>query len=344
MDSGNVDSGSDRSFDVVQGQSDFRTADVDEAREALARTYLATELVVPRGHALDARLQALELPTLTLGRLGFGGAVRTRATDISDYYINIVLTGCAVNTWDGVDRPVVTVPGSAAVFAPGTSGGIAWSDGCSQLCLKVRPPSLRRELEMMLDRPVRSNPVFPMGLNMATPTASTWLTLVKMLAQDGVRPDGIFGNRLAVANVQQLLIQGLLLTQPHTFADEVMGRIASSAGGKAGKQAVDLMHAQPERAWTTAELADEVGVSGRALQKAFADAGELSPMTYLRHLRLHRVRAELSDEGSSCRSVASVARKWGFVHLGRFAQHYRELFGEPPSVTMRSATTGGRSG
>jgi AraC-like DNA-binding protein len=341
MDSRSVSTDSDRGFEVVPGHSDLRTADVDEAREALGRTYLATELVVPRGHALDARLQALELPTLTLGRLCFGGAVKTRATDIGDYYINIVLTGCAVNTWDGVARPIVTRPGSAAVFAPGTSGGIAWSDDCSQLCLKVRPRSLRRELEMMLDRPVRTNPVFPLLLHMATPTASTWLTLVKMLAQDGVRPDGIFGNRLAVANVQQLLIQGLLLTQPHTSTGELMGRTASSAGGKAVMQAIDLLHAQPERGWTTAEVASEVGVSGRALQQAFADAGELSPMTYLRQLRLHRVHAELGDEHSSCTSVAAVARKWGFVHLGRFAQHYRELFGESPSVTMRSANTGG---
>ena len=60
-------------------------------------------------------------------------------------------------------------------------------------------------------------------------------------------------------------------------------------------------------------------------------------MTYLRHLRLHRVRAELAD-ASRVRSAAAVtaaASRWGFMHFGRFAQQYRQLFGEAPSQTLR---------
>ena len=336
MDSREIKASAAGTFGPMDGLSAVRTGDVDEARETMERIYLATELTVLRAGVLDAHLQALELPALTLGRLSFGAAVRTEVREIADYYINIVLAGRAVNTWDGGAGAIITRPGFAAVFAPGSAGAIAWSRDCSQLYLKIRPGTLHRELEMMLDRPVRSSLVFPSLLNVSTPTAFTWLALVKVLAQDGVRPDGVFGHRLAVANVQHLLIQGLLLTQPHTFADEMVGRRASSAGGKATKQAIDFMHAQPERAWTTGELAGEVGVSGRTLQQAFADSDQPSPMTYLRELRLHRVLAELSDEAAESTTVAAVARKWGFVHLGRFAQQYRELLGEMPSQTMRS--------
>jgi transcriptional regulator GlxA family with amidase domain len=62
-------------------------------------------------------------------------------------------------------------------------------------------------------------------------------------------------------------------------------------------------------------------------------------MTYLRPLRLHRVRGELTD-ASQIRSptvVTAVASRWGFVHLGRFGQQYRQLFGEAPSQTLRSS-------
>jgi transcriptional regulator GlxA family with amidase domain len=31
-----------------------------------------------------------------------------------------------------------------------------------------------------------------------------------------------------------------------------------------------------------------------------------------------------------------VAGRWGFVHLGRFASQYRQLFGETPSETLRA--------
>ena len=60
-------------------------------------------------------------------------------------------------------------------------------------------------------------------------------------------------------------------------------------------------------------------------------------MTYLRHLRLHRVRAELADASRtrSPAAVTTVASRWGFVHFGRFAQQYRQLFGESPSQTLR---------
>lgn len=56
-------------------------------------------------------------------------------------------------------------------------------------------------------------------------------------------------------------------------------------------------------------------------------------MHYLRDLRLQRVRDELlSGSGSP---VASVALRWGFEHMGRFATQYRQAFGETPSQTLR---------
>jgi transcriptional regulator GlxA family with amidase domain len=35
--------------------------------------------------------------------------------------------------------------------------------------------------------------------------------------------------------------------------------------------------------------------------------------------------------------VTDVAMQLGFGHLGRFAGHYRELYGEAPSATLRLA-------
>jgi transcriptional regulator GlxA family with amidase domain len=100
------------------------------------------------------------------------------------------------------------------------------------------------------------------------------------------------------------------------------------------------MRGHPEALWTTAEVARATGASVRALQKAFAQAGEPPPMTYLRQLRLNRVRAELTDASQTgCPVVVTaLASRWGFVHLGRFAQQYRQLFGEAPSQTLRSST------
>jgi AraC-like DNA-binding protein len=63
-------------------------------------------------------------------------------------------------------------------------------------------------------------------------------------------------------------------------------------------------------------------------------------MTYLRRLRLHKARAELAAHCANERTVTAVASHWGFLHLSRFAEQYRQLFGESPSATLKSEHTG----
>jgi AraC-binding-like domain len=142
---------------------------------------------------------------------------------------------------------------------------------------------------MLIDRPVHRPVEFARRLDLTANGSRSWLSLVGVLAREAGRVDGLLRHRLAVANLQHLLVEGLLLTQPHNYTDALNGndRPASHA---VVKRAVDLMCGRPETAWTTAEVARAAGVSARALQKAFAQADELPPMKYLRQLRLHRER------------------------------------------------------
>jgi transcriptional regulator GlxA family with amidase domain len=64
-------------------------------------------------------------------------------------------------------------------------------------------------------------------------------------------------------------------------------------------------------------------------------------MMYLRRLRLHHVHAELAANSPNSLTVTTVAGRWGFVHLGRFASQYRQLFGETPSETLRAQGVAG---
>jgi AraC family transcriptional regulator, ethanolamine operon transcriptional activator len=54
-------------------------------------------------------------------------------------------------------------------------------------------------------------------------------------------------------------------------------------------------------------------------------------VTYLRVMRLNRVRRELQTHRRD--SIGDVAARWGFWHLSRFAADYSRLFGELPSAT-----------
>lgn len=87
---------------------------------------------------------------------------------------------------------------------------------------------------------------------------------------------------------------------------------------------------------TIVELCAAVGVSERTLQYAFSAYAGMSPLTYLRMLRLNRVRAILMDASPEELTVTAAAMRYGFLHLGRFAQDYRRAFDETPSVTLAS--------
>jgi AraC-like DNA-binding protein len=294
------------------------TTDAGEAAELLRPAFFPVDITPSGTDALRIRVKAEQLSLLSVGYLDMGGEAVMRVADMPCYQIAVALSGHTVTKGPDRHGTTVTAPGSATVFMPGRDVELTWSHDCAQLGIKIPSRELLRELEMLLDRAVNKPVEFAHRLDLATTASCSWLSLVGVLAREAGRVDG------------------LLLTQPHSYTDALSaeGRPASEA---VVKEAIDLMRGHPESVWTTAELARATGVSARALQKAFARSGEVPPMTYLRHVRLHRVRAELGEESRtrSSAAVTAVASRWGFVHLGRFAQQYRQLFGETPSQTLR---------
>jgi choline dehydrogenase-like flavoprotein len=63
-----------------------------------------------------------------------------------------------------------------------------------------------------------------------------------------------------------------------------------------------------------------------------------SPMAYLRNVRLRRAHETLLESDPATATVSSVAYRWGFTNLGRFAAAHTTRYREPPAKTLlRSA-------
>lgn len=77
--------------------------------------------------------------------------------------------------------------------------------------------------------------------------------------------------------------------------------------------------------------------SHRTLHRAFVDVLDETPQSYVRKLRLNRIRRELADEREARCSITIIANRWGIGELGRLSGWYRELFGELPSQTLARA-------
>jgi len=84
-----------------------------------------------------------------------------------------------------------------------------------------------------------------------------------------------------------------------------------------------------------AALCKLVGVSERTLRSCCAEFLGMSPIRYALLRRLRGAHSELRDGNPDTVRVAEVARRFGFMQLGRFAGTYRAIFGETPSTTLQ---------
>ena len=130
------------------------------------------------------------------------------------------------------------------------------------------------------------------------------------------------------------MMTALLLSHPHNYT-RVLRLRERPISPRDVRRAIDYIHENLAEAITLADLVAMSGVAGRTLLKHFREFKGVSPMRYIRNLRLARVRDELT--GADARQVLEVATRWGFTHAGRFAVDYRQRFGESPSATLESS-------
>jgi len=95
------------------------------------------------------------------------------------------------------------------------------------------------------------------------------------------------------------------------------------------------LRANPTAPFDLTDLAEAAGTSMRTLQRTFVQAYGISPLDWARCLSLHRARERLITSEAKRFTVETIARECGFRHMGRFAGHYHELFGESPVHTLR---------
>lgn len=86
------------------------------------------------------------------------------------------------------------------------------------------------------------------------------------------------------------------------------------------------------------DLCELTHVSRRTLQYCFEQVLGLSPLQYLRLMRLNAVRRLLLAGLEEGDTIALLAARYGFWHAGQFSADYKGLFGEPPSATLARAT------
>ncbi|MEV4252853.1 helix-turn-helix domain-containing protein [Spirillospora sp. NPDC049652] len=82
------------------------------------------------------------------------------------------------------------------------------------------------------------------------------------------------------------------------------------------------------------DMATAAGVGLQQLRVICRDEWGLTPLQYLRGVRLDSARELLRAAEERPGVIAAVAVEVGYRHLGRFAGDYRKRFGEYPRQTL----------
>lgn len=254
------------------------------------------------------------------------------ASDRTGYHLLLPLNGHVTTRYLG--RDIVGTPRAAVLYR-------AREDVSTQLGAGVRMANARfdlsyvnRALESQIGERLPAQIDFAPVIEQANPQAWSWLRMVVALSHQLSRDSALLDPLVALP-YSESLVQGLLLTTDHPYRRllDLQGR----PGGRAAvRTAIELMEAEAGRPLTNSMLAAAASVSVRTLQESFRRYLGSSPMVYLRDIRLRRAHEDLRAADPSATTVAAVARRWGFTHMGRFAAAYQAAYGEAPSAALRA--------
>jgi AraC-like DNA-binding protein len=309
----------------------LHTADVDEARAFCRKMYYGELRVEPVGDlaGFAFRGDVVMLGPITVGDISYGADMHLSTDGLETaYHVLAPVTGALRSRHRGT---LVTADATrAAVYRPVGEIQLDWPAGCRLLSVKVERAALEREVDAAFGQQTVSPLPLGAGFDVAAGPGRTWTALVRLLHRE-LREEGLAAQPRMAARWRDLVLSGLAMTVEHPYGYELAG----PRRPRPVKRTLDAMHAEPWRAFTATELAAVAGVGIRVLQESFRRHIGMSPLAYLRRLRLDGAHAELSRADPGEVSVSEVAYRWGFTHLGRFAAAYRERYGVPPSRTLR---------
>jgi len=180
-------------------------------------------------------------------------------------------------------------------------------------------------------------PVFK--VNIRNDAAGRWLE--NSIRFSVTETDGaVAGSEAVLAKLSEALFVETLRRYIAVLPEQQAGWLAGARDSEVGK-ALALMHRDPARPWTIADLAREVGISRSVLAERFRHYLNEPPMSYLTRWRLQLGAQMLS---STSHSVAQIASKVGYESEPAFNRAFKREFGLPPARFRTKSKSGQQGG
>lgn len=301
--------------------------DVDQARVELSRFYAGSDWMSDRtGDDYSYRYAAVGDTAMTLRTSEMRGRIEGDIPPGDDYIIQWLTEGAA--TVD-VGRSEVPLTRNVPLLFPAHRPFVfSFTDYRQKLVQINRGVVNGLVAERLPDQPAAAVR-FDHTVKPSAASVGVWHDTVALVSRT-----------LRRTNPNPVLWSELVRMTAVAFLELCPPRVAERAS-EAGRvrsatvvAAVEHIHEYAGTALTPADIATAAGIGVRTLHQAFQRELGMSPMAFVRSVRLEQVRDELLRLPPYPGAVAEVALRAGFAHLGRFSAAYAERFGELPSETL----------
>lgn len=309
----------------------LRSSDLDEARAAVARRYCDHRLDLISGRRIDVTHNHVRGLHISLNILGYGADVEINPGELSAFYLlQLPLAGEARIEHRGEE--ITAGPLCGTILNPDRPARMIWRKTCRKLMVQFDAVFLNRiaseEAGASLPGPVRFDPCVPLSAAAGEHILSLSKGAARAFDTERVSPG--FRN-LNLMSLERQLTVALLRLQPSNVS-HLLNAPPPACRPLHVRRAIAFIHAGAHESLTLEDIAAAAGVHSRTLQTAFRKNLGVTPVQFLRDVRLDRARFHLMRRQNRA-SVSEIAWDCGYSHLGRFSRDFRARFGHAPSET-----------
>ena len=282
---------------------------------------------------LDFQYDGLRLPNkhMTIGCIQYGANVAINISQLKAYSISLPLNG----------KQSLNIRGEH--YQSDQSNGLIVSNNdfqdlfidkdCKKLQVVIPEQSMQLVLSDLLSHPVHESIIFNPNMDLALDQmiGAWWSNIQNFMLVKSQYTD-FYGLRMFSEDYENFLIKALLLSQENNFS-EALRDLSSQEVPVFIRNVKKFMIDHAHEMLSIEMILRVAGVSKSKLYDQFQYHYGMSPLVFLKKHRLQKVYKILSSSQQQDISISKVAYDWGFSHLSRFSQEYREEFGENPSET-----------
>jgi len=142
------------------------------------------------------------------------------------------------------------------------------------------------------------------------------------------------GGETVITHLADILIIQAIRSWIDSSSDADLGWLAALRDAQVGK-ALAAIHRAPEKDWSVASLAKEVGMSRSGFSARFTSLVGESAMRYLAQWRMQLARVQLQETTDS---LSVLADRLGYQSEAAFSRAFKRIFGVSPGSVRQTAS------